>query len=117
MPLLFSYGSLQRADVQIRTFGRRLDGPGDELPRYEISLVNIEDAEDAAMLGLTHYANATFTGRDDSRVPGTAYEVTDAELAARGRVRGAGGLRADGRGPRLGSPGLGVRARTRQPRT
>jgi gamma-glutamylcyclotransferase (GGCT)/AIG2-like uncharacterized protein YtfP len=32
--------------------------------------------------GKTHHANVTFNGRSDSRVIGTAFEITDAELAA-----------------------------------
>lgn len=82
VPLLFSYGSLQKLAVQLTTFGRHLDGTPDELPGYERSLVRIEDAEDAALLGATHYENAAFNGRNDSRVHGMAYEVTEAELAA-----------------------------------
>ena len=39
MPLLFSYGTLQREDVQLTTFGRRLSGTRDELVGYESSLV------------------------------------------------------------------------------
>jgi len=37
MPLLFSYGTLQQESVQRSTFGRLLDGPKDELPRFEPS--------------------------------------------------------------------------------
>ena len=82
MPLLFSYGTLQQEDVQRATFGRLLHGHRDELPGFEPSLVRIEDPRQAAASGRTHHANATFNGRDDSRVPGTVFEVTDAELAA-----------------------------------
>ena len=48
MPLLFSYGTLQQDDVQLATFGRLLYGQHDELPRFEPSVVRIEDAELAA---------------------------------------------------------------------
>jgi hypothetical protein len=82
MPLLFSYGTLQLEDVQLSTFGRRLEGQRDELLRFEPSLARIDDPEVAARLGKTHHANATFTGNDESRVPGTVFEVTDAELAS-----------------------------------
>ena len=85
MPLLFSYGTLQQDDVQLATFGRLLYGQHDELPRFEPSVVRIEDAELAATSGKTHHANATFTGRSDSRVSGTVFEITDAELAAADR--------------------------------
>ena len=44
MPLLFSYGTLQHEDVQLSTFGRKLDGEKDLLLGYEPSLVKISDA-------------------------------------------------------------------------
>lgn len=82
MPLLFSYGTLQDEAVQLRTFGRRLDGQRDELARFEPSRVPITDPALAVQSGGTHHKNVTFNGRADSRVPGTAFDVTDAELAA-----------------------------------
>jgi hypothetical protein len=81
MPLLFSYGTLQLEDVQLRTFGRRLYGERDELPGYEPSLVAIEDPGVIAKLGRTHHDNVTFNGIEESRVSGTVFDVTDAELA------------------------------------
>ena len=82
MPLLFSYGTLQHDDVQLSTFGRLLQGQRDELAGFEPSLVRIEDPQSVAISGKTHHANVTFNGRSDSRVSGTVFEVTDAELAA-----------------------------------
>jgi gamma-glutamylcyclotransferase (GGCT)/AIG2-like uncharacterized protein YtfP len=82
MPLLFSYGTLQQESVQLSTFGRLLQGQSDELPGFERSLVRIEDAQVVATSGKTHHANVTFNGRNDSRVSGTVFEITDAELAA-----------------------------------
>ena len=82
MPLLFSYGTLQQDDVQRATFGRPLHGQCDELPGYEPSLVEIGDPRQAAAVGRTHHANVIFNGCAGSRVPGTVFEVTDAELAA-----------------------------------
>ena len=82
MPLLFSYGTLQRRDVQVSTFGRLLRGEEDELPGFEPALVRIEDERAAAAGGSTHHANAAFNGRGDSRVAGTVFEITDGELAA-----------------------------------
>ena len=81
MPLLFSYGTLQQEKVQLATFGRRLEGQRDELPRYELSSVKIEDPAVVATLGMTHHANVTFTGNQESRISGMAFEITDAELA------------------------------------
>jgi hypothetical protein len=82
MPLLFSYGTLQQEDVQLATLGRRLIGQSDELPGFEPSLVTIEDPQVVARIGKTHHANARFNGNQESRVPGTAFEITDAELAS-----------------------------------
>src|SRR5258708_5161829 len=72
MPLLFSYGTLQQENVQLAMFGRRLDGQRDELLQFKQSSVTIGD---------THHANVTFNGNEESRVLGTVFEVTDAELA------------------------------------
>ena len=82
MPLLFSYGTLQQEDVQLSTFGRLLQGQRDELPGFEPSFVRIEDPQVVETSGKTHHANVTFNGRSDSRVSGTVFDVTDAELAA-----------------------------------
>jgi gamma-glutamylcyclotransferase (GGCT)/AIG2-like uncharacterized protein YtfP len=80
MPLIFSYGTLRQEDVQLRTFGRLLQGETDALPGFEASRVKIEHPQVAAG-GKTHRDNVTFNGRNDSRVSGTVFEVTDAELA------------------------------------
>jgi hypothetical protein len=81
MPLLFSYGTLQQEDVQLSTFGRKLDGEKDLLIGYEPSLVKIDDPAVAERLKKTHHDNARNTGDEWSNVQGTVYEVTDAELA------------------------------------
>jgi hypothetical protein len=82
VPLLFSYGTLQQESVQLATFARLLDGQRDELPGYEPSLVTIEDPQVVVALGRTHHQNVTFNGSGESRVRGTVFELTDAELAA-----------------------------------
>ena len=82
MPLLFSYGTLQRQEIQLATFKRRLQGRADALPGFEPSDVPIVDPSVAAALGATRFCNVRFNGRSDSRVAGMVYEVTDAELAA-----------------------------------
>ena len=85
MPLVFSYGTLQQESVQLSTFGRLLQGQRDELPGFELSSVRIEDPEVVAATGMTHYANVTFNGRNDSQVSGTVFEITETELAAADR--------------------------------
>ena len=82
MPLLFSYGTLQQEGVQKSTFGRLLQGHADELLGFEKSFVRIADPQVVATSGETHYANVIFNGRNDSRVSGTVFEITDNELTA-----------------------------------
>ena len=82
MPLVFSYGTLQQESVQLSTFGRLLQGKRDELAGFEPSLIRVEDPQVMAATGRTHHANVTFNGRNESRVSGTVFELTDAELAA-----------------------------------
>jgi gamma-glutamylcyclotransferase (GGCT)/AIG2-like uncharacterized protein YtfP len=82
MPLLFSYGTRRREAVQLATFGRRLQGRSDALPGFELSSVQIDDPHVIAASGTAHFANVTFTGRRDSCVPGTVFEITGAELTA-----------------------------------
>ena len=89
MPLLFSYGTLQQDDVQLATFGRRLSGQQDALPKFEPSLVKIEDPRVVASLGRTHHDNVTFNGNSNSRVTGTVFEITDDELASADRFEAA----------------------------
>jgi gamma-glutamylcyclotransferase (GGCT)/AIG2-like uncharacterized protein YtfP len=103
MPLLFSYGTLQQKKVQLIIFGRLPAGEADELPKFERASVKINDAKIEAELGTEYYASVTFNGKDASRVDGTVFEITDAELAAADRyekasnyVRGAATL-ASGR--------------------
>ena len=43
--------------------------------------MKIEDPQVMATTGRTHHANVTFNGNEESRVPGMAFEITDAELA------------------------------------
>ena len=81
MPRLFSYGSLQQEEVQLATFGRKLDGEQDLVNGYEPSLVKITDRTVAERLKKTHHDNIRPTGDDWSSVQGTSFDVTDEELA------------------------------------
>ena len=85
MPLLFSYGTLQRPDVQLATFGRLLRGEPDDLPGFAPALVPIDDPAVVAATGRTHHANVICTGGADSRVRGTVFAVSEEELAAADR--------------------------------
>jgi gamma-glutamylcyclotransferase (GGCT)/AIG2-like uncharacterized protein YtfP len=82
MPLVFSYGTLQQENTQQATFGRLLQAQRDELLGFEQSFVRIEDPQVVATSDKTHHANVMFNGRNDSRVSGIVFEITEAELAA-----------------------------------
>src|SRR5262245_32277620 len=81
MPLLFSYGTLQLEDVQLETFGRRLQGAPDELVGFERSWIEVADPDFVAGNGARH-AIVRSNGRSDSRVSGTVFDVTDDERLA-----------------------------------
>jgi hypothetical protein len=93
VPLVFSYGTLQEERVQLSTFGRLLQGHGDTILGFEQSSVAIDDPHIVATTGRTHHANVRFNGRDDSRVGGTVFEMTDAELTAAVRYEQLAGYR------------------------
>ena len=80
MPLLFSYGTLQKAEVQRATFGRLLEGASDALVGFEATLVRIEDEAVLATSGRSHHPIVRHSGNDSSRVPGMVFEVTEEEL-------------------------------------
>jgi hypothetical protein len=90
MPLLFSYGTLQQEAVQLSTFGRLLQGRPDELIGFEQSLLKVEDPEFVATSGKADHAIVKSNGRDDSRVSGTVFEVSDSELARADEYEPAG---------------------------
>ena len=90
MPLLFSYGTLQQEAVQLSTFGRVLRGQADELVGFERSVLRIEDRDFVAASGKADHAIVRFNGRDDSRVSGTVFEVTERELAKADQYEPAG---------------------------
>jgi gamma-glutamyl AIG2-like cyclotransferase len=81
VPLLFSYGTLQDPAVQLSAFGRVLDGQADELVGFEQSLFEINDPAFLAASGKRDYTIVKLNGRNDNRVRGMVFEVTDAELA------------------------------------
>lgn len=71
MPRLFSYGSLQQPAVQRRILGREPPGRADEVIGFERVLIARAGKE---------LANVVRNGRADSRVAGTVFEISDADL-------------------------------------
>ncbi|KVZ18587.1 gamma-glutamylcyclotransferase family protein [Burkholderia stagnalis] len=77
---LFSYGTLQLEQVQLTTFGRKLDGQSDEMPGYALSMLKIEDPAVVATSGNTHHPVVAYTGNPADRVSGMVFPITAAEL-------------------------------------
>jgi gamma-glutamylcyclotransferase (GGCT)/AIG2-like uncharacterized protein YtfP len=93
MPLLFSYGTLQDPAVQIATFGRLLAGERDSLIGFAAGTVTRSNSD-----GVSTYQNASYSGDDLDRVPGTVFDVADHELeAADAYERGADYVRVRAR--------------------
>jgi hypothetical protein len=78
--LLFSYGTLQLEAVQMATFGRRLDGTSDALPRFELVSLTIDDPKVVAISGKAQHTMARFTGRVGDVVSGVVFALTPDEI-------------------------------------
>jgi hypothetical protein len=79
---LFSYGTLQQANVQLSTFGRLLNGTPDALVGFKQELVEITDPDVLAKSGERFHPIVTRSGDPTDRVAGTVFEITAEELAA-----------------------------------
>ncbi|QYG07691.1 gamma-glutamylcyclotransferase family protein [Janthinobacterium sp. PAMC25594] len=77
---LFSYGTLQQADVQLATFGRLLDSRPDQLPGYRLALLAIDDAQVVATSGKTHHPIASRSSAPTDCVPGAVLAISADEL-------------------------------------
>lgn len=76
---LFSYGTLRHEEVQLATFGRRLEGRPDALVGYALKMIQIRDENFAAKNG-AHHRSLQFTGIASDVVEGVTFAVTRPEL-------------------------------------
>lgn len=83
--LLFSYGTLQQENVQIASFGRRLDGHDDAMPGYRQTMIEITDPEVVRTSGKRFHPMVTPSGDPADNVPGKVFSITAEELAAADR--------------------------------
>ena len=79
--LLFSYGTLQRPHVQLANFGRLLDGTAETLAGYSVDMVEITDRGVLSLSGEKFHPILRFTGDMSDTVVGTAFTVSEIELA------------------------------------
>ena len=80
--LLFSYGTLQRVDMQLDTFGRLLDGDADILPGYTIDYAEVSDRRTGDGSPRSVRPLVRPTGNRLDKVVGRALWVTEDELEA-----------------------------------
>jgi len=77
---LFTYGTLQQEQVQLDTFGRRLNGTADALVGYRLRMIRIDDHDFIVASGTADHRNLEFTANTEDVVEGTVFTVTHAEL-------------------------------------
>ncbi|MCS3532268.1 gamma-glutamylcyclotransferase family protein [Chryseobacterium sp. JUb7] len=80
MPHLFSYGTLQKEQVQIETFGRILKGEKDILTAYKLEMLEIKDPEVLRKSNQNYHPILVFSGNIEDEVEGVLFEVTDKEI-------------------------------------
>lgn len=80
MPALFTYGTLQRTDVQLQLFHRRLVGVQDTLEGYVVVQLPATEADGTDLLGLTEYPILRRSDTPGNRVEGIVFQLDDAEL-------------------------------------
>ena len=77
---LFTYGTLRLEEVQLDTFGRKLEGRPDVLVGYRLVMIIIEDEDFVTKSGSAEHRNLQFTGDASDFVEGTVFSVTREEL-------------------------------------
>ena len=80
--LLFSYGTLQRDEVQLFSFGRLLDGEDDAMVGYRQGTVEITDPEIIRVSGSRFHPVVEASDNSDDVVNGKVFRITEAELKA-----------------------------------
>lgn len=80
--LLFTYGTLQYAEVQLDTFGRLIAGEPDVLPGYTIDYAEIEDQRVVDLSGVSVHPVLRETGSPLDKVVGRVLHLTADEVDA-----------------------------------
>jgi gamma-glutamylcyclotransferase (GGCT)/AIG2-like uncharacterized protein YtfP len=78
---LFSYGTLQQENVQLETFGRKLQGSEDTLIGYQLSEVRIIDPQVVQTSGKEFHPILKYTGHSSDTVEGMVFAISAEELA------------------------------------
>tara|TARA_B100001250_G_scaffold400702_1_gene411575 strand:+ start:436 stop:780 length:345 start_codon:yes stop_codon:yes gene_type:complete len=80
MEYIFSYGTLQKDNVQLDSFGRLLKGKKDVITGYKIKKIEIKDLTVINSSKEQFHPILIFSGDISDEVKGTVYEISSAEL-------------------------------------
>ncbi|MCU7616996.1 gamma-glutamylcyclotransferase [Chryseobacterium sp. PBS4-4] len=80
MPNLFSYGTLQKEQVQLETFGRILRGEKDILVGYQLKMLEIKDPEVLRKSNQKYHPILEFSGDSADEIEGVLFEVSNEEI-------------------------------------
>jgi gamma-glutamylcyclotransferase (GGCT)/AIG2-like uncharacterized protein YtfP len=80
--LLFAYGTLRQREVQLRIFGRELDGRPDAIVGYELDFVTITDPHVIATSGSDRHPILRPSDRAGAAIEGTVFTISEVDLAA-----------------------------------
>jgi hypothetical protein len=80
MPNLFSYGTLQKEQVQLETFGRILRGEKDILVGYQLKMLEIKDPEVLRKSNQKYHPILEFSGNSADEIEGALFEVSYEEI-------------------------------------
>jgi gamma-glutamylcyclotransferase (GGCT)/AIG2-like uncharacterized protein YtfP len=80
--VLFSYGTLRQPEVQLATFGHRLEGWADAIVGYDLDWITITDPAVVATSGSDRHPILRASASAVAVVDGTAFRITEDELGA-----------------------------------
>ena len=92
---LFSYGTLQRRDVQLATYGRPLEGAPDTLAGYRLEVLPDRDPDAVRISGTKTHMVVRRTGDPADRISGVLFLLTAEELVATDKYEGTDYTRAE----------------------
>ena len=87
---LFSYGTLQKQQVQIDLFGRILAGSPDILENYKVTPIEIKDEAFLSKGEERNQLTAIPSDKKSDSIIGTVFEVTEEELLHADKYEPAG---------------------------
>ena len=80
MEYLFSYGTLRQQNVQLKNFGRLLDGAEDTLEKFTLKEIEITNEVVLEVSDKKFHPILSYTGNEKDKVVGTVFKITLDEL-------------------------------------